>query len=168
MKTKFFVHPTKMVVCLAMFFTGTVLAITLITIGRFGSAAVFFGIGAIFMWVSPVFGAVISVDETGVTRSVLGKVTKTMRWNEIAEIGIAGTKVLKQADSQKAGELYVYFSPVLLNDQTRFEMMLKWPPKDKLFMLYSTERTEAVRMHWGGKLQLYNTGELTLDNDPPQ
>ena len=164
MKTKFIVHPLKFIVCLATFAIGLVLAVCLILIKRYVSAAVFFGIGLMFLCIASVFGAVITVDDSGVSRSVLGRVRQSFRWDQVAEVGVAGAKVLKSASSQKTGELYIYFSPLALDDQQRFEMMLRWPPKDKIFMQYSRQRIEAVQMCWDSKLQLYNAGKLRLDS----
>ena len=159
LKTKFIVHPIKLVASLATFAVTLALAVSGFAAGRPIPGAVFLAIALIFLAITPIFGATLTVDETGVCRRFLGRVTRTLSWSEIAEVGVAGSKVLKRAGSDRTGEIFIYFSPLPLDDQARFEMMLKWPPKEQLFMYCTDPRLRTVLFYSDKTPKTYNVGE---------
>ena len=58
--------------------------------------------------------------------------------------------------------MYVYISPSLLSEQDRFDMILKWPPKDKIYFVFKQKHLELIQMVSGLKTEAYNTGDLTV------
>ena len=63
-----------------------------------------------------------------------------MRWEDIREIGVCGLKIsLKNRErrgQRHPGTLFLYVSPEELDEDGRFGMILKWPPKDKIYLKY--------------------------------
>ena len=104
----------------------------------------------------------IEINETGIVRSGLFTEKKVMRWEEIREIGVTGTKVFNQNHKNRTGALYIYVSPVKMNDDERFQMILDWPPKDKIYFIYGPERIQEIQMFYTGRIVTYNTGDLML------
>ncbi len=159
----FIVHPLKMAASIATAAVTLALSIFAFSAGRILAGVLNLAIALIFLGILPVFAARVTVDGKGVSRRFLGRASKAMTWDQVAEAGVAGTKVLKKQDSDRTGELYIYFSPVKMSDQERFEMMLKWPPRDKLFMYYTEKRIRAVETTCPVKLEYYNTGKLLVN-----
>lgn len=160
MKRSFVVHPIKLTVSLFTSAVTLILSISAMTTKNIVAAVIFMAIALVFLGTCLVFGSVLTIDRDGVRRSFLGLTLRTLSWQEVAEIGVAGTKVLKKADSDRTGELYIYFSPVPLDDQARFEMMLKWPPQEQIFMYYTAARARAVMECTEKGIETYNAGKL--------
>ena len=81
---------------------------------------------------------------------------------ESAETGAAGSKILNKGNPNKTGTVYIYFSPTALDDNERFDMMLKWPPKDKLYLRYSEARLNFIKTGCGMDIVGYNIGKLKI------
>ena len=41
-------------------------------------------------------------------------------------------------------------------------MILKWPPKDKIYFVFKQKHLELIQMVSGLKTEAYNTGDLTV------
>lgn len=160
LEKRFLVNPLKFVAALATALVSLVIAVCLVMIGRYGSALVFAVICALFTPVALFFGATLRISEDGVSHAILGHVTRHMNWDEIREIGVAGTNVFNGKDKKRTGTLYIYFSKEQLDDKARFDMMFKWPVRDKLFMEYTAERIQAVQARWSSLIETYNAGDL--------
>lgn len=160
MTNRFIVHPLKLAVSLITALASTVIGLCQIWLGRWGSSLPFLTVAALFLAVALTFGAAVTVDRKGVRRRILGRITKEFTWDEIAEVGVTGTKVFNRDTPKKTGSLYVYFSPVPMTEEERFEMTLNWPPRDKIFFLHTEQRMDAVQLLWNSKVQTYNTGDL--------
>ena len=128
------------------------------------SAAVFIGIGALFLPICATYGASLRIDDEGVTRlNLFGRKTRFLPWREIAEIGVAGSRVLGRGDKKKnPGTLYIYFSENEMTEQQRFETMLHFPTKGLLFTTYSQAKIEAVQLRWSSRIATYNSGTVTF------
>ncbi len=164
MKKTFVIHPIKLAVSIATAVITLVLSISAIRMDRWVQGIIFAVISAVFFALTPIFGSTVTLSAEGVRRRFLGFLTRSLTWDEILEVGVAGTKVLKKAGSDRTGEMYIYFSPYRLDDQTRFEMMLKWPPRDQLYMLYTHNRLKYVSIHADRRIEKYNVGKLRIDN----
>lgn len=137
--------------------------VSLIIIHRFGSAAVFFLIGLLFIRPLLVYGARIEVEPAGIRCFHPWKTINFYRWEEIAEVGVAGTRVFRKKDSKNTGTLYIYITKSTLTDEGRFDMMLNWPPKkDILFLTYSKQRLDAIQMLFSNKIQTFNAGDVRI------
>ncbi len=163
MKRQYRIDTFKAAVSLATVLFSFTISASLIIIHRFGSAAVFFLIGFIFIRPMLTYGATISVEQSGIRCFILRKTLRFFSWDEIAEVGVAGTKIFHKKDTKKTGTLYIYISKVALTDEDRFDMMLNWPPKkDVIFLTYSKQRLDAIQMLFSNKIQTYNAGDIRL------
>lgn len=160
MKTyKYLVYPLQFAVCLVTILICSILGICEIIINRPVSAIIFFAIAFLFLIVSFSSGAIITINESGIHRFILGKCTKSLTWNSISEIGVAGSKVLNQKNKNHTGTLYIYISEQRMTEEELFQMMLRWPSK-KLFLQYTKTRMDSIQLYWSDKIATYNTGNL--------
>lgn len=159
-ESRYIVYPLQLIVSLATIAIAAPLAITTWIMKSIGTAILFTCITLLFILISLSNGSVISIGPEGISRSVLGKITKTLRWEEIAEVGVAGSKVFRQLNKQKTGTMYIYFSEETMTEDERFQMMFNWPPKGKLYLQYKKPRIESIRAFWKGTITTYNTGDL--------
>ena len=164
MKKTYMIYPFKFIVSLVTFLFSTILAVTLFSISRLPSAVVFTVIAILFLAVAILYGSKITLDDTGLTCTFLLINRRHVDWNEIAEVGIVGSKVFRNDDRKDVGTLYLYFSPVTLTEQERFELVLHWPPFDKLFLKYSPNRLEAIQQYWSGNIVFYHAGDVFLSH----
>lgn len=49
-----------------------------------------------------------------------------------------------------------------MDESQLFEMMLKFPPKDKIVLKYKKERLYTLRAHFKYRITKYNTGSAKL------
>ena len=159
MKKNYYIDPLQLFASVFTAFFGLLIGITLIFIGRYFSAAVFIIIGAIFSYFTFETGAMIAVDQEGVRKSFLGKELLYLKWSDIAEVGVAGSNILNKGNEKRTGALYIYFSGSAMDDDERFNMMLKWPPKDKIYLRYDKDRYDFIQSIYGKKINKYNTGD---------
>ena len=162
MEHHFYVHPVKLMAGLLTGISLLSLSVCLILVHRWGSAIVLLLLSLPFFFVALLYGAVISIDETGIKKKILGFKADEIRWEDIAKIGVAGTKVFNREHPKRTGSLYIYFSKTSMTEKERFNMMLKWPPIHTIYLYYDNERISAVQMFWQQKIQTYNVGNLAL------
>ena len=162
MEKKYFVNPIEFTAAISTVAIAAVIACCLLYIRRPVSALVFFVIALLFFKVSLTAGAIITINPNGINRSVLGKVRNTFTWDEISEVGVAGSRIFNKGNKEKSGTLYIYFSKTPMTDEERFQMMLKWPPKDKIYLEHDKYRMDFIQTMYGKKVQTYNTGSLKI------
>lgn len=162
MEQKYFVNPREFIVSAATAIGSAIIAGICIMLGRYFSALIFAAIALIFLKMTLDAGARLSVGQTGITRRLFGKVTHQISWEEVAEVGIAGSKVFNKGNPSKTGTVYIYFSQEPMDDQERFNMMLKWPPKNKLYLSYNKSRLDFVKTVSGKEITGYNIGKLKV------
>lgn len=162
MNGHFIVNLFKSVAATVVFVVFFFFSIVMFLISRPVSAILFLVMGAVFGYVALINGMAVNVDENGISKSLFGFVTMKFNWEDVAEIGVCGTKVFNKNHKDRVGTLYVYISPSLLSEQDRFEMILKWPPKDKIYFVFKQKHLELIQMVSGLKTEVYNTGDLTV------
>lgn len=158
----FVVNSLKCVIAAASSIFFFLMAAVMMPMHRPRSAAVFLLLGIIFACAGAVNGTVIRLDEGGVNQVRMGKKLRAWTWGQVAEIGVCGTKVFNRRNPEKTGTLYIYLSQERLSDEERFDMILKWPPRDKMYFVYSKERLEEIQAISGAGIESYNTGELKI------
>ncbi len=140
-----------------------VIGITMIMISRPVECAVFLVIAAIFLREASINMKRIYITDEGVRMDDFrGRNLLFFRWDEIEEIGVAGSKVFPKSDKGKRGTLYIYISRKVLTDQERFEMMFRFPPKNIITLVYDKDRLEEIQIRYTPKLRKYNTGSVEL------
>ena len=163
MKHRFLVNPPRLVVSLGILLVLAVLTGVMIHLGRPLSIGIFGALTLIYAAVALEQGAVITVGPEGVERHVLGVLRKRLRWDQIGEIGVGGTRVLRDPDSKRVGTLYLYFSEKALTEEERFQLLLRWPHWNQCYLLFSHARVRAVQMLWDREIQTCNVGDLSLN-----
>lgn len=88
----FFKSAAATVVFVVFFF----FSIVMFLISRPVSAILFLVIGAVFGYVALINGMTVNVDENGISKSLFGFVTMKFNWEDVAEIGVCGTKVFNK------------------------------------------------------------------------
>lgn len=94
--------------------------------------AVFFTLtGAAFLYILFLYGSTLRISSQGIRKEFLFLPLKTLSWDEIAEVGVLGTKIFNGGSyRKKPGRRYIYFSEKELDDDARFKMALEWPPRN--------------------------------------
>lgn len=135
----------------------------LLALSRPGSAAIFLAIALLFFLVASTYGARIRISDEGAERvSLLGRVTKRLAWADIHEVGVGGTSVFRKDDRKHPGTLYIYLSEKPLTEAERFDLMLKFPPRNMLYCTYSRQRMEAIQLRYSGKIETFHAGDVTF------
>ena len=158
MKNRFFADPYKLAAAVGTM--AACLLLCLLNLLRGDLWGLLFLIpGLPFLYVAYLYGTVVEVAAEEIRVFRLGRQVRAMPWAEVAEMGVAGMKVFNKNNPDKTGALYIYFSPVELDEEGRFRMALKWPPKEQIYLLYTKERMDYIRPFWFGKVQQYNAGK---------
>lgn len=164
---KFMVNKTKAIL------SGCVLVFT----GGFGiyylvhrmmpEAPVFLAVAVIFGWLFTRYAASITLTDETVCRSFFGLFKKEVPWSDIRELGLIGENVFNKK-KEKTGDKYIYFSPRAMTKEERFQMIVKWPPKDMLYMEYGERQLTQAMAIWGKDLKTYNVNDLYPDTENPK
>ena len=162
MEQKFMVNKFKCAASAASAAAFILLAGAVLSIHRPGSALIFLLLGLVFAWIGLEAGSFLCLNEEGVSLQLFGKTRRHMSWDQIKEVGVAGTKVFNRSHPEKAGSIYIYFSPAEMTEDERFQMMLRWPSHSCLYMIYNEERFNAVQSRWNSHIETYNVGDLRL------
>ncbi len=160
------VNPFLFGVALAFGLLLLTMAVVMIVIGRIGSAVIFFLMATAFLAVATGNGMTVSFQEEGVVRSLLGIRLSTLKWEEVREVGVCGNRPFHKKGSDRVGSHYLYFSREKMTEDQRFEMILKWPPRRQVYLLFSQERAAAAQIWWKHPLVFYNSGKLRIEERP--
>ena len=137
-------------------------------------AAVFLAIAALFGFVLVRYGSVLHIDDEKLEWKFLGLSRREMPWSQVREVGLIGENVFNGGGSvpggkkKKTGDKYLYFSPVKMDADERFQMIVKWPPKDKLYAEYSDKLLAYAMTIWGKELETYNVEDLYANTSEPK
>ena len=104
----------------------------------------------------------MTVNEDCVRLHTLGITLKELRWDDIKEVGIVGTKVFNGKKNEKCGSLYLYFCKKGMNAEERFDMCLKWPPKECIYLHFENKKFDYIQSKWNKKIVTYNVGNLII------
>lgn len=162
MSHRYFVNPILFVLSGAISALALVLAVVQIYLRRPGSALVFFILYIVFAAVAVFYSSVVEVDRKGVRRRMLGRTNWDKRWDQIEEVGVLGTRVFHGANSKNVGSLYFYFSETSLDEDARFDLALRWPPRKECFLLFRHDRLRAIQMLWDSEIATYNVADLSF------
>lgn len=161
MEDRFLINPLLFAAGIATALFSFLMCVVLLLLGRWGSAAIFGILFCLFVYVAAENGILICISEQGIFEKGIRRGKRKLPWREIHEIGICGTKVFGKYEKVKNfGTLYIYFSEKKMDDNERFGMILRWPPSNKNYMLYSKKRLMAVQRFWGGEIGLYNVEDI--------
>lgn len=125
---------------------------------------VFLLVTAVFAWLFYRNASTVTVSPEGIRRDFFGIGKKEVSWDEIKEVGLIGENVFSRKKS-KTGHKYMYFSPKEMTKKERFDMIVKWPPKNMLYMEYQEKGLEYTMTLWGKELKSYNVEDLFPDTE---
>ena len=83
-----------------------------------------------------------------------------LNWSSVREVGVVGLKVLGNPDKKHTGSKYIYFSDHAISEEELFQMCLKWPPEDILYIRFSYKRIAQIQRCWAEEISMFNTGNL--------
>jgi len=140
--------------------TALLIFAVMLYLAEWPGVVLFLLIAVLFGWQGIIYGAVIVVDRDEVRRTFWGITISRISWNAVQEVGVIGTKIFKAEDTRFQGERYIYLSPKKLDEEERFRLAMKWPPKDMIYFYYSRERIDQVQMTWNNVVDTYNAGDV--------
>lgn len=135
--------------------------VCLMLVGSWIGGAVCILLALVYLCVSAMYGAVVHIDAKGVSRKILFCPKESYTWEELREVGVFGSRVLKQEASNKVGTLYLYVSTQAMTDEERFNMVLRWPIR-QIHFVFSPRNLELVQYFWNQKIETFNTGDLRI------
>ncbi|MCD7862754.1 MAG: hypothetical protein LUG61_04400 [Lachnospiraceae bacterium] len=118
-------------------------------------------LGLFYLGIGIYYGGKVTMDSAGVHLHRFLGYERSILWEDVQEVGIVGTKVIKRKENGKCGVRYLYFSPRVLQDTDRFQMCLEWP-RDTIGICYSKDLVIQVQQFWTKPICLYNEGDLEL------
>jgi len=130
--------------------------ITAVTMEEYIGAGVFAMVTMLFGYVFFKSCRLMRVGKEGIEVSFFGLGRRELQWREIAEVGCAGMKILKDSKSKKTGALYIYFSEKPLTDDERFDMVLRWPRPEIPYMRYTRKNLDFLQYKWKNEIVFYN------------
>ena len=159
---KYFVNGTLLVFALVYFVFLVAISFSLLSIGRVYSALVFALLSLPFLVVAFRYGSTVRIGKDGVELKFLWKRRRFIPWEEVREVLVAGTKVMNRGNTKKCGTLYLVFSPQEMDEEERFQTMLKWPPKDKIYLKFTKDRLMDLQWFYSSPVARYNVGMLDI------
>lgn len=122
--------------------------------------------GPVFLMIALIFAGLffrnasfVTVTASSVSRSFFGLASRTILWTDIRELGLIGENVFNSR-KEKTGHKYIYFSPYTMTEKERFDLIVKWPPKNILYVEYREKTLEYILTIWGKDLKTYNVEDL--------
>ena len=159
MNKKYLVNPILGIVSVVVSILFLLMVVVEYSLKRYGTVAISSILWSIFFCSAVRYCSVLLTDENGVQKSTFGFKSKVLPWTEITDVCVCGTRLFKSSKSDNVGSLYLVFSTEKMDDDKLFEMMLKWPPRDKYYMLYNECRLTNVQSYYYGKISTYNIGD---------
>lgn len=161
-KTKYMVNSTLLLFSLV--YVGFLLAIgiSLFTIERPLSGVIFSLLSLPFLVMTFRYGSVVRFDDEKLELYFLFWKRREMKWSDVKEVTVAGSKVLNRNNPKKCGTIYMVFSSEEMDDEERFQMMFAWPPKDKIYIKFTKELLYSIQWHYSKPVARYNIGMLDI------
>ncbi|MBR6085781.1 MAG: hypothetical protein IKP61_09255 [Spirochaetales bacterium] len=159
---KHLVNNVMFIVGVSYFVVLVAVSIALLTISRPVSALIFFLIALPFVLLAFRYGSTVTFDENGVNLRFLGIKRNQIRWKDLKDVCVCGTRVLNRINRNKCGTIYMIFTDKHIPENKLLDMMLKWPPKGKIYLKFTKDRLLEVQMHWSRPVQKFNIGSLDI------
>lgn len=162
---KYIADPVKCMISAAVSIFLLLMCVAMLALRRPFSLVLCFGVGILYALNAIYNGMTVEVGPEGVVRTGFLR-KKTMKWNEIAQVGVCSTTVFMSKDQSEANSLYIYFSDRILEDEKEcFSLILRWPPSDEIYLQYTQARMKQVQTYWDGRIHLYNTGKFIIEDN---
>lgn len=160
---RYIIHPSKAAISAVVMILSLALTAVLLVCRLWLAACLFFLVAVVYGFVLHVVGSNVVINEEGVTKQQFFKKPIAMKWGQIREVGVIGIRVVNHENSRQTGPRYIYFSNADLSTDERFDLGLRWPPKEQIYLRFSNERIWTVQRFWRYEIALYNAGKVYLD-----
>ena len=136
------------------------------SLGHIITGIIFVLIAAIFLYIMFLYGTVLRISNDCIRSEFLFIPLITLTRDQIGEIGVVGTKVFNGTrKNKKPGRRYIYISPEVLDNDSRFKMALEWPPRNgTLFCIYSRQHIDAIQFFWRNPIAQFNAGDIFVNS----
>ena len=162
---RFMADPLKF--CAALFSCAVLifLAWKSFSLGYIFPGIIFIALTAVFSYIIFLYGTILHFSAEGVQQEFFLIPIKAYSWNQIREIGVAGTRVFNgSGKNKKPGRRYIYVSPEIMDEESRFKMTLEWPPKNGImYCIYSRQHIDAIQYLWAKPIAKYNAGDIFMN-----
>lgn len=160
MPGRYRVQTFKYLIAAGTAMTALIMSAVMFYLSEWLGAILFLLITVIFGWLWITYGSVIIVQKDGIRKTFLGITVSRVSWTVIREVGVIGIKIFKGKDTGHHGERYIYLSPKRLDESERFQMAVKWPPRNMIYFYYTKERLDQVQTIWSNVVDTYNAGDV--------
>lgn len=155
------VNRTMAVLQAFFFLMFLIAALALYAVKSWVGGTLFLAMAFLYLLLAAMYSAVVRIDAEGISRKVWFLPPESYSWKEVQEVGVFGSKALKQRNSKKVGTLYFYFSTQRMTEDERFAMILKWPTR-KIHFLFDRRSLEIIQYYWDREIDTCNIGDLKL------
>lgn len=114
---------------------------------------IFVPFAVLFVVLAAGYGSIVRTRNGCLEHIFLGICIRKMDISGIVEIGIADTDTLSKRKLFRKLHTYIYCSECSMDEQERFMMSVKWPPKDKIYIRYTDHNLRALRKFWDGPIE---------------
>ncbi|GEM_PF-1628793 len=139
-----------------------IIGISLLTISRFLSAFIFIALSIPFFIIVYRYGSYVVINKDGVFLKFLNFERRHFFWNDIKEINIIGSNILNRKNRKRCGTIYIIFSEKTRTEGQNVDMILKWPPKDEIYLKFSKEILLNIQQFYLYPVKKYNVGMLDI------
>ncbi len=160
MEYRYRVQTFKYLISAATAAAALIITIVMCYLSEWLGVLLFFVIVVLFGWFTISNGAVIIVAKDEIRKTFWGITLSRVSWAMVQEVGVVGTKIFKASDTKLQGERYIYLSPKKLDENERFQLALKWPPRNMVYFYYTKERMDQIQLIWDNVVDSYNAGDV--------
>ena len=153
------VNTTKAIVGLLSGLMFLTLGAVALHLRLFVFAAITLVLSCIYLFLALRNGDTLLLSSDGISRLSFGRERAHWNWESIQEYGVIGLRLFGSEKAIENGTKYVYFSETPMDDDQRFQMALKWPPKKCAYALYSDELLHNAKLRLDLEPVYFNTSE---------
>lgn len=163
MTSKFRVHTFKYLIAAGTAIVSLGAAALMFYLHEWRGVVMFLLVALLFGGIAVMYGAVININNDKIRVNFWGIAMRENTWREIKEVGVIGTNIFRAEKGKYAGNRYIYFSTERLDEDERFNLAMKWPPRKMTFLFYTRERMDQIQMIWDNEISSYNAGDIFFD-----
>ena len=160
MTSKFQVHTFKYLIAAGTAIVSLGVAALMFYLHEWRGVAMFLLVSLLFGGIAVMYGAVITINNDEIRMSFWGIPMRENNWRDIKEVGVIGTNIFRAEKGKNVGNRYIYFSTERLDEDERFKMAMKWPPRKMIYLFYTRERMGQIQLIWDNEITSYNAGDI--------
>ncbi len=160
MTNKFRVHTFKYLIAAVTVIVSLGVSALMCYLREWRGVIMFLLVALLFSWIAVMYGAVITISNDKIRMSFWGILMRERTWKEIKEVGVVGTNIFRVENGKYVGNRYIYFSTEGLDEDERFKLAMKWPPRKMIYLFYTKERLDQIQHIWDNEISSYNAGDI--------